>query len=184
MRKIERKILYCPVCKKEFIQKYTSRTEKYCSKNCWSKRNPPKNICCDFCGKEFEIWQSNKRKKFCSKACYSLYQEKLIGNKSHLWKGGKTKFHKLERTRAKYLKWRDFIFERDGYSCQECGEKSGNGHRVILNAHHIKQFSQNETKRFDIDNGITLCKKCHTLKHPHLIKQIAVKRLAQKVLPF
>ncbi len=185
MKKKERLTIYCPVCEKTFIQKYAYRKEKYCSRECWSKRNPPEIINCDFCGKEFTAWISTlERKRFCSKTCYSLHQTGLTGENSHLWKGGKTKIHQLERTRAKYIHWRDSVFERDGYKCQKCAAVNGNGKRIILNAHHIQLFSKDEDKRFELDNGITLCKSCHILEHPHLIKQIAVRRLAQDVLRF
>ena len=33
---------------------------------------------------------------------------------------------------------------------------------MTLNAHHIKRFADFPTLRFEVDNGITLCKPCHT----------------------
>ena len=56
--------------------------------------------------------------------------------------------------------WRKAVFERDSYKCQKCGKIGGK-----LNAHHIKPFSLYPDLRFDIDNGITLCKECHIELH-------------------
>ena len=46
-----------------------------------------------------------------------------------------------------------------------CGNRSHKDNAVILNAHHIKRFIDNENLRFDIDNGITLCEDCHKLTY-------------------
>jgi hypothetical protein len=32
-----------------------------------------------------------------------------------------------------------------------------------LNAHHIENYSSNPDKRTDVNNGITLCEKCHSV---------------------
>jgi len=76
------------------------------------------------------------------------------------WKGGKSRERNRLRQTPKYKEWRTQVFERDSYTCQECGQKGGE-----LNAHHIKEFSEHEDLRFDTDNGKTLCKECHEEVH-------------------
>lgn len=57
-------------------------------------------------------------------------------------------------------KWRQKIFERDHHTCAICKEKGGN-----LNAHHLYSWNSFTKLRFDLKNGITLCKKCHLNFH-------------------
>lgn len=90
-----------------------------------------------------------------------LKRQRLSGPNSHLWKGGKTEKNKLIRTSLKYKEWRTAVFERDNYKCQECSVHTGHGHRVELQADHIKPFALFEELRFDISNGRTLCRGCH-----------------------
>lgn len=52
--------------------------------------------------------------------------------------------------------WSRKVKERDSFTCQRCGSKED------LNSHHIIPWKESEEKRFCLDNGLTLCKSCHT----------------------
>ena len=80
--------------------------------------------------------------------------------KSHLWKGGITKENHKVRQSIEYRLWREAVFARDHWNCQNCGKLNGDKH-----SHHIKSFSHYPELRFAIDNGITLCVGCHTKLH-------------------
>lgn len=57
-----------------------------------------------------------------------------------------------------YRKWRSKVIERDKV-CQMCGSNKN------LEAHHIKPFSKYPDLRLCLENGITLCRKCHRKYH-------------------
>ncbi len=77
------------------------------------------------------------------------------------WKGGITNALKVIRYSDEYFNWRDIIFKRDNFECRIC-KKESNGD---LNAHHILSFAVYPDIRFDKNNGITVCQKCHKLLH-------------------
>lgn len=91
------------------------------------------------------------------------------------WKGGITSIEMMIRKSFEYRQWRSDIFTRDNFVCQQCGYEEGR----ILEAHHIIFFSKvvseykiktmkdalNCNVLWDINNGITLCQKCHTKAH-------------------
>lgn len=77
------------------------------------------------------------------------------GDKHPGWKGGITPLKKLIMGSSEYKLWRRSVKERDGYKCIWCGSSKD------LHADHIKPFKDYPELRFAIDNGRTLCLKCH-----------------------
>lgn len=69
------------------------------------------------------------------------------------------------RNSVEYIDWRTNVFSRDGFKCQICGQVGGE-----LNAHHIKPFAKYVKLRYEISNGITLCKKCHINVHKGVVQ--------------
>ena len=111
-----------------------------------------------------QVLKGVKRKPFTAEHKKKLSEGKR-GSKCHLWSGGVTKENKLIRSGYEYREWRMMVFGRDNFTCQECGKRG-----CYLNAHHIKHFAKHPELRFEVDNGITLCKECHKLKHKRRLK--------------
>jgi hypothetical protein len=88
------------------------------------------------------------------------------GPKNANWKGGVSQQNKtarqLDMQTVEYTTWRREVFERDNYTCQECGAVG-----VRLNADHIKPYATFPDFRYDVDNGRTLCEPCHRALPTH-----------------
>ena len=82
--------------------------------------------------------------------------KRMRGDGCHFWKGGINGDNDTLRHRKEYKDWRTLVYKRDNYTCQCCGAYGGR-----LNAHHINSFANYPEFRYDINNGITLCVKCH-----------------------
>ena len=68
---------------------------------------------------------------------------------------------KLRRIQGIRLrKWSIQVRERDNHKCQKCYKK-----RKTLNSHHLNAFNWDIENRYNINNGITLCEKCHKEFH-------------------
>lgn len=162
----------CAVCGAEFRATGDFNTAKgvrkqiYCSKPCWAARGTTKIIdhVCAGCGKTFK---GGLKRKYCSTDCANKY---MVGENASCYKDGKS----LSRERARHTndlyKWREAVYERDSHTCQKCGATGE------MHAHHIKSWATHINLRFDVDNGITLCVKCHGIEHgrdfsKHVVKQ-------------
>lgn len=77
----------------------------------------------------------------------------------HNWKGGIYETIAKIRNCPEYRIWKKGVLKRDKYTCQLCGSDKS------LHTHHINKFADYPDLRFDVDNGITLCKHCHKYIH-------------------
>lgn len=84
---------------------------------------------------------------------------KRSGSKCNFWNGGVSLINDKHDSRECFL-WVKNVYKKDLYTCRRCGYKGKN-----LNAHHVKNFTQEKNLRYVLENGITLCKNCHVLFH-------------------
>jgi hypothetical protein len=83
------------------------------------------------------------------------------GSRHPFWKGGRP----WERFRdPAYVRWRNAVLARDGYRCRGCGRQCKK-HEKGLAAHHIQSYASAPELRLDLDNGMTLCRRCHMDLH-------------------
>lgn len=139
--------------------------------------------------------KNKNHKTYCSHACRFIGKKnqptwskgkkiglnsKISGEKHWNWQGGKTDLYWVIRGSSLMVHWRSDVFSRDDFTCKKCGEKGGK-----LEAHHLIQFKvlfkefltkydkekdlyiqlSNFKKLWDLKNGVTLCKKCHSEWH-------------------
>ena len=85
------------------------------------------------------------------------------GSRHWNWKGGRP----WERYRdERYVRWRTDVLSRDGYRCRICGRQCRKSERGLA-AHHIRPYAADIEGRYDIANGLTLCRSCHMRLHGH-----------------
>lgn len=174
----------CDMCGKAF-KKEKGQVNKwknhFCGRECYIKylqieenkkkgKDSPKysqvDAICDWCGKKFKSYKSTASKaRFCSLQCRNDWQSDMMkGSKHYNWKGGKTEKRHLDMISREYKAWRRAVFQRDHYTCQICGDNRGGN----LRAHHIKSYSEHPELKHDVENGVTLCEKCHIKVHSKL----------------
>ena len=129
----------CPGCQLYFDNPryYEKRgSRKFCSTECFQKsRWDTKN--CLYCGVRFTRRKSIALEaRFCSRQCAS---KSIQGEKISNWQ---------------QYRWSKMVRQRDGM-CVECGSKDN------LEADHIIPVYHNAEVALSIENGRTLCNKCH-----------------------
>ena len=134
-------------------------------------------------------WLENQRKK------KDIYWQNNPQGGNYI--DGRTPLRNLIYGSIKYRKWRNKVFKRDNYTCQDCNQRGGR-----LHLHHKKEFFKildkflgyysnldsikDKEKLFklamkykpfwDLDNGITLCEDCHKKTDSYLIKPTKKQR--------
>ena len=98
---------------------------------------------------------------------------KIRGENHYLWNGGISKLNDSIRRMTENRKWMDAIKERDKV-CVKCGSAE------VLESHHLVPLaellemngieSRDDARAkadilWNLDNGITLCQKCHYKEH-------------------
>lgn len=158
----------CKICDCLFISDkgYDGREPTFCSKKCYSESLKIERpiIKCKECGVLFTQKYLQRTPDFCSIKCSAKNHGKRMKGKPNgrngslcsAWKGGVTKPNEAARKTIIYREWRESVFKRDNYTCVICNKKGG-----YIQADHILPFSTHIDKRFDINNGRTLCVECH-----------------------
>lgn len=163
------KIKVCPICGEKFYI-CPSSVKIYCSVECQNEgQRKGKPLVCKVCGKEYYRSPAQIRLRgssCCSNKCkgeaVTIFHS---GENSFNWQGGVSTENHRQRASKQWRIWREAVFSRDNWTCQRCGARSGNGSRVALHPHHIKPFAKYPDLRFEVSNGITLCKECHKEVH-------------------
>jgi hypothetical protein len=160
-------------CSKECQGKWQSINK--CGKNSNSWKGGKVTLICEICSKDFKV---NKAKKDTAKFCSTKCRNKWVsinqnGENNPNWKNGATSKQQIFRSSKEYKIWRSLIFKRDNYICQECGQWGNK-----LNVHHILPYRDYQEFRLNINNGITLCEKCHektiNKEYPYIIKYLNI----------
>ena len=72
------------------------------------------------------------------------------------------------RRTKEYRHWRVAVIRRDG-KCVICGCRQGR------QAHHIENGQHHPESRYDVGNGVTLCKLCHRQLHTNFKRSYRCK---------
>jgi len=80
----------------------------------------------------------------------------MRGDKNHNFIDGKMRDGKKHYYDIRWKVWRDCVFKRDKWTCQDCGKVGGK-----IEPHHIKSWTYFPQSRYEVSNGLTLCKLCH-----------------------
>lgn len=126
-------------------------------------------ICVCECGEHKKVRLREVREgiiKSCGCLNKELSSKRMSGLKGKLHPSWNTKYSDEERLEdyflrrsSSYRSWREAVLNRDFFECQKCGIDTD------LEVHHIIGFKNNKDVALDLNNGITLCKSCHTNYH-------------------
>lgn len=143
--RLKSEIRICQYCGKPYEPQ--RENQKYCSEGCGSLHHghllvKPEKICVQ-CGSTFQA--SARKTLYCSQKCRQ--------DARNIKKG-------LKVTKDYWKELRDFVLERDNFTCQDCGVFKM---EIGLVVHHIKPLYKGGINK--PENCIALCDKCHKKRH-------------------
>lgn len=153
---------------------------KIAESNRRTKAAPPDEVrSCSVCGKSFTC-RPHSTQHLCSTDCRQVMvrprrsaesrarmSERYQAQGNPAWKGGHSP---RDRNARPYRLWRYVIYRRDRFTCQDCGVRGSRS--TPIQAHHIEPWAKSPSKRYLIENGVTLCRPCHQERH-RLLRQAA-----------
>jgi len=120
-------------------------------------------------------WKNHERALVTARQSYSKNRENRIKNAINWGSRNPDKVLKYKQKQFKkcaiilnigtyefgmaLLSWSKAVKKRDNYTCIECGSKEN------LHADHILPKAKYPKLALDIDNGRTLCNRCHYKRH-------------------
>lgn len=146
---------------KENVKLLISQAEGYLLNNIrFNKhKHPMVSLICNK-GHEYEtnLFDFNSGKR-----CSKCYRESNFGENHPNYNPSLTDEERLKDRYELYgknmNKWAREVHKRCSYKCAICGSSR------LLEAHHLEAWNSNRELRFDINNGVTLCKKHHKEFH-------------------
>ena len=120
---------------------------------------------CDSCGKKLDVIYENYNrimKKHSQYLCVNCANNKYnTGSNHHNWKSELSDQNRIDRRiNPEYCSFVERVMRRDKYTCQCCG--ASNKKNIV---HHLDGYNWCFDKRYDDENGITLCNDCHNNFH-------------------
>lgn len=162
----------CVICGKE-IEMLESRLkyqkEPTCSKKCYKEKISRRmkkdkiKLKCPVCKKYFEVHPYRIKSQLvicCSRKCSYKYNYSDKTKHPRYNKNITDEEREKRRKLKENVIWRNKVFEKDNYTCNKCKQYGGK-----LEAHHLNGYNWDKENRFNIDNGITLCQRCHKEFH-------------------
>ncbi len=107
----------------------------------------------EFTAKYISKWETS---------CKTCFLTSISGSNSRRYKHGRSKEHQIERylSSSANRKWRIKIIKLFNNTCDICC-----ANETIMHAHHLNGFHWDKENRFNVDNGVLLCPKCHWKFH-------------------
>lgn len=147
------------------------------------KRKAREVICVCTCGKTIQTpfnWLTGGNTKSCGclaretsllKIMKVNRSDRMHGPNHHNWNPALPPEERANRRTPRTGRLRRAIYMRDGYRCTCCNAPKRKRHE--LTAHHMEPWTTNAELRYDPDNLITLCTRCHKAYHKQFPAKIA-----------